>query len=168
MIVILMGVTGSGKSTVAERLVKRTDWKFAEGDSYHSEANKKKMAAGVPLTDADREPWLEALHGVMEQWWKAGESGVMTCSALKASYRQILQGDLPANAVRFVLLEVPEAQLQERLAHRAGHYMNPVLLKSQLATLEDPGTSAVHIDATRSPDEVAEAILRELAAVPKA
>ena len=135
-IVIVMGVSGSGKSYLSERLAQVTGWPFAEGDDYHSDANKAKMHAGTPLTDADRQPWLNALHGILSNWHEQGRSGILTCSALKASYRQQLTGDLPE--VRFVWLDIPRNVLEDRLSHRTGHFMSADLLDSQLATLEPP------------------------------
>ncbi len=161
MIVILMGVTGSGKSTIAGEIVSLTGWKFAEGDDYHSEANRQKMHAGIPLTDEDRSPWLASLHQVLAGWWQSGESGVMTCSALKQAYRDALVKDLPAGACHFVLLEVAKNILQDRMAHRPGHFMNPALLESQLDTLELPA-DALHVDATKGPATVARNILSQL------
>src|SRR5271170_6372884 len=99
MIVILMGVSGSGKSTIAEELVALTSWKYAEGDDYHSEANRRKMHAGIPLTDEDRIPWLASLHEVILGWLRTGDSGVLTCSALKQWYRDLLVKDLPPRIV---------------------------------------------------------------------
>jgi gluconokinase len=136
MIVIVMGVSGSGKSYLASHLAEVTGWPFAEGDDYHSDANKAKMAAGIPLTDADRAPWLESLHQVLLAWHTSGSPGILTCSALKESYRQQLAAGLPE--ARFVWLDPPRAVLMERLAHRPGHFMPPELLDSQLATLEPP------------------------------
>jgi gluconokinase len=137
VIVLVMGVSGAGKSTLAEALVRRTGWAFAEGDIYHSEANKAKMRAGIPLTDEDRMPWLDALHDVLAGWQSAGLSGIMTCSALKQTYRQrLLAGVTDA---RLIWLDPPRAALETRLAARTGHYMNPKLLDSQLMTLEAPG-----------------------------
>ncbi len=156
-----MGVTGTGKSTVAKALVERTGWEFAEGDDYHSEANKAKMKAGIPLTDTDRGPWLEALHRVLAGWVAAGKSGAMTCSALKEAYRKTLAGGLPPDVVHFVLLEAPKAVLVDRLEHRTGHFMNPALLDSQLATLEVP-KDAMHISVCGSPGEAVDAILAQL------
>ncbi len=161
MIAILMGVTGTGKTTIAHELVKLTGWEFAEGDDYHSEANKDKMRAGVPLSDTDRAPWLQVLHQVIADWVAAGKNGVMTCSALKQSYRDTLSGDLPAGTVHFVLLEAPKQVLQGRLEHRSGHFMNPALLDSQLATLEIPA-DAVHIVVTETAPEAAAEIVRKL------
>lgn len=161
MIVILMGVTGSGKTTIANELVALTGWKYAEGDDYHSEANRQKMHAGIPLTDEDRIPWLASLHEVILGWLHTGDSGVLTCSALKQWYRDLLVKDMPASAYRFVLLDVPVATLAERMRKRRGHYMNPALLDSQLQTLEMPH-DAVRVDATAPPAIVAAKILSQL------
>ncbi len=156
-----MGVTGTGKTTVGTLLAQRTAWHYAEGDDYHSEANKAKMHSGNPLTDADRAPWLAALHEVLLGWYKSGESGVLTCSALKQSYRDLLGEGLPQNAYRFVWLKVSREVIAERLSRRAGHYMNPALLDSQLATLEPPA-DALAISAEGTPEETVASILKEL------
>ncbi len=161
MIVVIMGVTGTGKSTIAEELVRRTGWAFAEGDDYHSVDNVAKMKAGVPLTDTDRAPWLAALHEVLLGWQRAGQSGVMTCSALKECYRQTLREGIDGAAFRFVLLEVPKDVLIERLQHRPGHFMNPALLDSQLATLEMP-QDAIRVNANRAASETVDEILNQL------
>jgi gluconokinase len=139
MIVIVMGVSGSGKSYLAARLAQATGWIFAEGDDYHSDANKAKMHAGIPLTDADRSPWLDSLHEVLQGWHTHGQSGILTCSALKSSYREHLTAGLPE--IRFVWLDPPRSVLAERMAHRPGHFMPAALLDSQLATLEPPTDS---------------------------
>ena len=136
MIVIVMGVSGSGKSYLAAKLAAATGWQFAEGDDYHSEANKARMASGIPLTDADRAPWLDTLHGLLLGWHTAGASGILTCSALKQSYRHHLTAGLPE--ARFVWLDPPRSVLVERMAHRPDHFMPPALLDSQLATLQPP------------------------------
>ena len=136
MIVIVMGVSGSGKSYMANKLAEATGWAFAEGDDYHSAANKAKMAAGIPLTDADRGPWLDSLHQVLLNWYRAGQSGILTCSALKETYRQHLASDLPE--ARFLWLDPPRNLIAERMAHRPGHFMSPALLDSQLETLQPP------------------------------
>lgn len=162
MIAILMGVTASGKSTIAAALVRLTGWSFAEGDDYHSEANKKKMHGGQPLNDADRAPWLESLHRVIASWAREGRSGIMTCSALKQSYRDVLIRDVPQGICRFVLLEVPLAVLEKRVKDRPGHFMNPDLLESQLDALEMP-QDALRIDATGDPAVIAQNILNQLA-----
>jgi gluconokinase len=157
MIVILMGVAGSGKSTVAKALAELSGWAFAEGDDYHSEANRQKMHSGIPLTDEDRIPWLTSLHDVLVAWQRNGVDGVLTCSALKQSYRDLLVKDLPAGSHRFVLLQVPKAVLEARMRHRPGHFMNPGLLQSQLDTLEMP-SDALRVDATQPPEAVAREI----------
>jgi gluconokinase len=158
MIAIVMGVSGSGKSYLAERLAKATGWDFAEGDDYHSAANKAKMHAQTPLTDEDRLPWLDALHAVMAGWHAAGKSGILTCSALKVSYRARLTAGIPE--IRFIWLDPPRALLEQRLANRPGHFMPAALLDSQLATLEPPvaGERFLRLDGS-------EPIEQEIAAV---
>lgn len=162
MILILMGVTASGKSTIAAQLVKLTGWEFAEGDDYHSAANKQKMHAGLPLTDQDRAPWLASLHEVIAAWLREGKNGIMTCSALKQSYRDQLTRGFPPGACRFVLLEAPFALLEERINHRSAHFMNPGLLQSQLDTLELP-QDALRITSVGSPEVIARNILNQVA-----
>jgi gluconokinase len=161
MIAVIMGVTATGKSTIAQALAARTGWAFAEGDEYHSAANVVKLKAGVPLNDSDRAPWLAALHDVLLGWQAQGQSGVMTCSALKEAYRMTLSEGMDKAAFRFVLLEVPKEVLAERLKHRPGHFMNPALLDSQLATLEAP-SNAIRVDANQTPSATVDAILQQL------
>lgn len=158
MILVLMGVTASGKTTIGTMLAANEGWEYAEGDEYHSEANKAKMHAGIPLTDEDRAPWLASLHEVLLGWSRSGTSGVMACSALKQAYRDELATGIPVSDLRFVLLEVPKSDLAARLALRKGHYMNPDLLDSQLATLEIP-SDAIRVDGTRSPDKIVHEIM---------
>jgi gluconokinase len=164
MIVVVMGVTGSGKTTIGELLAERLGAEFADGDDYHPLANKQKMAAGHPLTDADREPWLEELNRLLRRWLETGKSGVLACSALKASYRTILESGLPESEVTFVLLEGSKELIAQRLAHRTHEYMNPNLLDSQLATLETP-SDALCIVNDRTPDEVVSQILTHISPV---
>lgn len=156
MIVIVMGVSGAGKSTLAARLAERTGWSFAEGDDYHPEANKAKMAAGIALTDEDRLPWLDALRAVVDGWQREGRHGILTCSALKESYRERLAGGIAD--LRFVWLDPSRLVLEDRLAHRAGHYMNPNLLGSQLATLEPP-QGALRLAGDESSEEAVAKVL---------
>src|ERR1700733_548062 len=111
MIVVLMGVSGSGKTTIGTLLAKREGAVFADGDEYHPVANKQKMAAGHPLNDEDRQPWLEALNRLLREWFAEGKSGVLACSALKASYRVTLQAGMPNGAVSFVVLEASKEML---------------------------------------------------------
>jgi gluconokinase len=161
MIVIVMGVTGTGKTTIGTLLAKREGWHYAEGDDYHSEANKAKMHAGIPLTDEDRAPWLATLHEVLLGWYRNGESGVLACSALKQSYRDTLAAEMSHEAYRFVWLKISREIIAERLSHRAGHYMNPALLDSQFATLEPP-LDALVVSAEGTPDETVDLILEQL------
>ena len=161
MIVVLMGVSGSGKTTIGTLLAEQTGAVFADADDYHPLANKEKMAAGHPLNDDDRQPWLETLNGVLRGWFESGKSGVLACSALKAKYRETLESNLPADAVKFVLLDGSKELIAERLAHRNHEYMNPKLLDSQLATLERPSTEeALQVVNDRPPQEIVEQILQ--------
>ena len=137
MILIVMGVSGSGKSTVAEAMNARLHWAFQEGDALHPPSNVEKMHAGVPLTDADRAPWLAAVRRWIDAQLEAGNSGVVTCSALKRSYRDGLVAGRPT--VRLLYLMGDAVMLEQRLARRSGHFMPAALLESQLSTLEPPG-----------------------------
>ena len=146
-VVIVMGVSGSGKTTVAKGISTVMGWEFAEGDAFHSEANVAKMASGQPLTDEDRWPWLESIGDWISGKEAAGESAVVTCSALRRVYRDLLRRDRPH--VRFLHLEAPSDLIQDRMEHRPGHYMPPSLLPSQLATLEpleedEPGVAVTN------------------------
>ena len=158
MIVIVMGVSGAGKTTIGTLLARQLGWPFVEADDYHSEANRAKMAAGHGLTDADRAPWLERLSAVIAEYAKDGRSMVLACSALKEKYRRQLRAAGKDAGVVFVYLQVPPEVAIERLAHRAGHYAKANLAPSQFADLEEPG-NAIVVDATRSPNEVVEEIV---------
>jgi gluconokinase len=158
VILVLMGVTGSGKTTIGTKLATAEHWEYAEGDDYHSDANKAKMHAGIPLTDEDRAPWLASLHEVLLGWHRSGKSGVMACSALKQSYRDELSAGIPGTELHFVLLEVSREVLQQRLAARKNHYMSPALLDSQIATLETP-RDAIRVAGDRPPDETVREIM---------
>lgn len=159
MIVILMGVSGSGKTTVGRRLAEELGWSFYEGDDFHSPASIEKMSRGVPLTDEDRGPWLAALREVVGRAIGKGEDAVLACSALKDSYRETLKGS--QDGVVFVYLKADARLIAERLEHRAGHYAKRNLLPSQLATLEEPA-DAVTVDASRMPEEIVAEIRRRL------
>jgi ribose 5-phosphate isomerase A len=135
-ILVVMGVSGSGKTTVAEQLAGRLGWPFEEGDALHPEANVAKMHAGIPLTDADRAPWLAAVAAWIDGQRKAGKPGIITCSALKRSYRDLIIGD--RQEVRLVYLRGNREIIGQRLAGRQGHFMPPSLLQSQFEALEDP------------------------------
>jgi gluconokinase len=163
VIVILMGVTASGKTTIGRKLAATQGWQYAEGDDYHSDANKQKMHQGIPLTDGDRAPWLASLHDVLMGWYRGGTSGVLACSALKQTYRDVLSAGIPKTDLRFVLLDVPRTTLEHRLAERRNHYMSPALLDSQLATLELP-KDAIRVRGDLPPDEVVHQIMAAIGA----
>jgi carbohydrate kinase (thermoresistant glucokinase family) len=135
-VLIVMGVTGAGKSTIAAALNAKLGWAFQEGDDLHPAANIAKMHAGIPLTDADRAPWLAAVKAWIDARVAEGEPGLITCSALKRSYRDYLVAG-HAN-VRILYLRASQALLEAHLQHREGHFMPATLLDSQLATLEEP------------------------------
>jgi carbohydrate kinase (thermoresistant glucokinase family) len=166
MIVIMAGVSGSGKSTIGTLLAAQLGWAFEDGDALHPVANIAKMTAGVPLTDADRWPWLAALGEWMDRQIEAGRSAVVACSALKRSYRDRLTHGRPD--ARVVILEVGKAALAARLAGRHGHFFPPRLLASQLAELELPGPdeSAIVVPEDGPPAEVAAEIIRRLGLTP--
>ena len=136
-ILVVMGVSGSGKSSLALGLRDALGWPFQEGDELHPPANVEKMRQGIPLDDDDRAPWLAACAAWIRARHDAHEPGILTCSALKRAYRQVLSQGL--DDVWFLYLKVPEAVLQERLAHRTHRYMPSSLLPTQLRTLEEPG-----------------------------
>lgn len=162
MILIVMGVTGSGKTTIGKLLANRMGAVFADADGYHPPRNLAKLASGTPLTDEDRQPWLERLNGLLLQWQEQQTGGVLACSALKDAYRATLTRGLPEGAARFVLLEGSRALIAERLAHRREHFMNPALLDSQFATLEDPGGDALRVSNDGTPDQTVDAVLSQL------
>jgi gluconokinase len=161
MIVVLMGVSGSGKTTIGSLLAERTGTVFADADDYHPPANKQKMASGQPLNDDDRQPWLETLNKLLRGWHDSGKGGVLACSALKEKYRTTLDADMPVGSVAFVLLDGSRELLAERLAARKHEYMSPKLLDSQLATLEPP-TDALRVVNDRPPEEIVEQILQHV------
>jgi len=160
--VVVMGVSGSGKTTVAVDVARRLGWEFTEGDDHHPTANVEKMRAGTPLDDADREPWLRALAAWIAEREQAGTSCVLTCSALKRSYRDLLRRG--NTSVFFTHVDVPEAVLTERVTSRTGHYMPPSLLTSQLATLEplQDDEAGITVPGTGDAEEVVGSILAAL------
>jgi gluconokinase len=160
MIVVLMGVSGSGKTTIGTLLAERTGAVFADADDYHPQTNKDKMAAGQALNDGDRQPWLEVLNRLLQGWAEGGRGGILACSALKAKYRETLAAGLAPGSVHFVMLDGSRELIAERLAQREHEYMNPKLLESQLRTLEPPSEEeAFRIVNDRAPDVIVDEIL---------
>ena len=162
VIVVVMGVSGSGKTTVASLLAATFGWPFQEGDKLHPPANVEKMSRGTPLTDADRLPWLHKIAETIDGWRARGESGVITCSALKRSYREIIVGDRPD--VRLVYLKGSHDLIRQRMAARHGHFMPSTLLDSQFAILEEPSPdeNAIVVDIGGSPDKIAREVADRL------
>ncbi len=155
---MIMGVTGSGKTTVAELLARRHVWEFADADDFHSPSNKQKIHDGIPLTDADREPWLQSLHAKIAEWLAQNKSGVLACSALKESYRkEIAVGSSPA----VVYLKGSYDLIASRLRERQHHFAGVKILVSQFATLEEP-QDAVTVDISSTPEEIVSEIERRL------
>jgi gluconokinase len=163
---IVMGVSGSGKSTIADQLARRIDWTFEDGDRFHPASNVAKMKAGHPLTDEDRWPWLRAIAAEIDRVCQAGGHAVIACSALKRAYRDILVHG--RNDVRIVYLDGTQALIAARLAKRKGHFMPPDLLPSQFRTLEPPGSDenpvTVSIDA--SVEAIVDDIVQQLGITP--
>jgi len=159
-----MGVSGSGKSTIADRLAKRLAWTFEDGDRFHPASNVAKMHAGHPLTDEDRWPWLLAIAGEIDRVCAAGEHAVIACSALKRAYRDILIGE--RRGVSLVYLEGSHELIARRMAARHGHFMPTALLDSQFATLEPPGPDEPHIAVAVDvpPDAIVATIIEKLEA----
>ncbi len=146
MIVVVMGVSGSGKSTIGKLLAASLDWEFSDADTFHSVANIEKMSHGIPLNDADRMPWLQQLQSAITQWLLENKNVVFACSALKSSYREILWQD--PERMRLVYIKSSFDLLQKRLQQRQNHFMAQTLLKSQFEALEEPKNS-ITIDANQ-------------------
>ena len=158
MIIVLMGVAGAGKTTVGQLLAAELGWTFEDADYYHPARNVEKMQKGLPLTDADRAPWLAALRTLVSNWSATGENAVLACSALKRTYRDQLR---VGPEVCLVYLRVAPEALRQRLRARHGHYMTEAMLESQLATLEEPDDALV-IDADRALEMIVGEIVRKL------
>jgi gluconokinase len=154
----MMGVAGSGKTTLGMRVAHALGWEFADWDNFHSAANIEKMAQGIPLTDEDRAPWLATLRRLIKDWLAAGKGGVLACSALKAIYRDELKVD---SMVVFLYLKASPELLLQRLRARPGHYMKAGMLESQLATLEQPA-NAIVVDVSGPIEQTVQTILKEI------
>lgn len=162
-IVVVMGVSGSGKTTVASLLAERLGCAFRDGDDLHPRENVEKMRNGTPLTDADRFPWLQAIGRQVDAWREKGEAGVVTCSALKRAYRDIVVGNRPD--VALVYLKGTQALIHGRLKARTSHFMPVGLLDSQFATLQEPAEDErpIVVDIGPEPSRIVEEIVRRLA-----
>jgi gluconokinase len=161
VVIIIFGVSGAGKTTVGELLARELGWHFYEADDFHSPANIEKMRGGVPLTDEDRWPWLENLRELIKRCIAAGENAVLACSALKRVYRKYLR---VSAEVKFVFLHGDYAVIAKQLQRRRGHFLNPALLRSQFADLEEPGLNeeALTIELGRTPQELVKEIETKL------
>jgi len=156
--VIVMGVSGCGKTTIASLLAEELGWTFIESDNYHSEEQILKMSNGIPLTDADRQPWLETLHGLLADLSNKNQPAVLACSALKEKYRRTLTAGL--KNFRFVYLKGEYGLIWQRMQERQ-HYMKPTMLRSQFEALEEPENALV-IDITLPPEKIVSEILQQI------
>ena len=154
MFIVLMGVTGSGKTTIGRQLARELGWQFYDADDFHPAANVEKMSRGVPLGDLDRAPWLAALRELVRECVERGEGAVLACSALKERYRDHLLID---ESVKLVYLEGDYELIRARLDGREGHFMKPAMLDSQFAALEEPGHALV-VDVSSTPAEIIKSI----------
>ena len=164
MVVIVCGVSGAGKTFIGKILAQELGWKFYEGDDFHPAANIEKMQAGIPLTDEDRQPWLESLRQLVERCLADGENAVIACSALKKSYREHLE---ISKAVKFVFLRGSHELIADQIRKRHGHFMHPELLQTQFETLEEPGPeeSTIVIELGRALPELVREIRQKLSAI---
>jgi len=158
VIVVIMGVTGAGKTTIGKLLAQRLRWDFVDADSFHSPENIEKIRLGIPLDDADRAPWLRYLHAAIKEWLAEHRNVALACSALKKGYRDQL---CVSSEVMLVYLNGSYDLIYQRLRHRQGHFANEKLLASQFADLEEP-KNAITVDIDHSPDEVVEEIIGKL------
>jgi len=161
MVVVIFGVSGAGKTTIGELLAQQLHWKFYDADDFHPQVNIDKMERGEPLTDEDRQPWLQSLREAITRSLAANENAVLACSALKRKYRELLRvnGD-----VKFVFLHGSRARIADQLKQRRGHFIDPALLASQFADLEEPESSEdmLTIELKGEPDELVEQIRQKL------
>ncbi|MEO6875065.1 MAG: gluconokinase [Opitutaceae bacterium] len=161
MVVLLMGVAGSGKTTIGRELAAELGWRFADADDFHPPANVAKMSVGLPLDDTDRAPWLAAIRVYIDARIERGENAVVTCSALKEKHRAVLLTGAPE--VNLVYLRGTRELLWSRISARKGHFMKPAMLDSQLAALEEP-VNALVVDITPPPAQIIAGIRSAIAA----
>ncbi|WP_152548641.1 gluconokinase [Kozakia baliensis] len=168
LVLIVMGVSGCGKSTLADAIAQRLGWNRLEGDELHPANNIAKMSKGIPLTDEDREPWLKDIAARIRSWLDKGECGVITCSSLKKSYRELLSHHMPA--VCFIYLKGTKEQIYPRLSSRTGHFMPTTMLDSQFATLEEPeqDENMMELDVMASVPELTDAVVKQINDLPAA
>ena len=161
-VLVIMGVSGCGKTTIAEILSRELGWEYRDGDDFHPKSNVEKMHSGTPLTDEDRWPWLKAIAAWIDGKRKAGEHGIVTCSALKKSYRDVLIG--PRDDVGLIYLKGDEDLIAQRLSKRKDHFMPNGLLHSQFQALQGPGADehAITVPIAPTPEEIAANILDQL------
>lgn len=161
-VIVVMGVASSGKTSLGERLAEKLGWPFRDADTFHPPANVAKMSAGIPLTDEDRKPWLAAIAAWIDDLRTTGGNGIVTCSALKKAYRDVIVGKRPD--VALVYLKGSRELIGQRMAARQHHFMPPSLLDSQFATLEEPGPDekplVVQVEASK--EAIVEQVVREL------
>ena len=153
-----MGATGAGKTTIGTMLAAQLNWQFADADTFHPPANIEKMFRGIPLNDADRTPWLEAMRKAILEWIAAGKNVVLACSALKRAYREALR---PSPEVKIIYLKGNYALFAERIRHRHGHFAGEGILAGQYADLEEPD-DAITVDAAQSPEQIVAEIRKRL------
>ncbi len=159
MVIIIMGVAGVGKSTIGKMLSKRISWNFYDGDGFHPKANIEKMRKGMQLTDSDRWPWLRAIRDLIDECLSENKPSIITCSALKKTYRKFLKQD--RDNVIFVYLKGDEKTIWERLSSRKGHFAGADLLESQLETLEEP-ENVLSVDISKQPEDITNFIIEKL------
>jgi gluconokinase len=159
MVIVVMGPTGSGKTTIGSLLAARLGWAFVDADEFHSAANKDKMHRGIPLTDADRLPWLQSIHDQIERWLAEKRSVVLACSALKQSYRNLLWSG--SSDIRLIYLKGSYDLIYQRLLARKGHFANEHILAGQFADLEEPA-DAITVDIGPSPEEIVDELCARL------
>lgn len=159
MFIILFGVTGSGKTTIGQKLANELNWQFYDADDFHPAANVEKMRQGIPLNEEDRKPWLQRLRELASSCIRQGQGAVLACSALREAYRLYLQTD---DSVKFVFLKGDYTLIQGRLSKRVGHYMNPNLLQSQFDALEEPEGGITVVDISPDPEAIVQDIRKQL------